>query len=651
MFQKKNRKLILILALTTALLLAISSIAMAAVWTDQADYSPGSVVTINGDNSDGAGYLAGETVVVEVLGPNGYNESCNPAPVADGEGAWSCQVMLWDSDLAVGEYSYTATGQTSGVSQSGMFTDAQADIYGTVRDLSNNTLSGVLISASPCNSQCTAFTSTDGSYHITPHWGTGSPTITFTASIEGYNSSSISFSVSNNQDYYNKDFTLTATCTPPAVITSPSNANITYGSNASFTVAGTNYTSVQWQVSTDGGTNWSNISSANSETYSLTKPAVSMSGYKYHAILSSSSCTPAATSSVATLTVHPAPVTMTAGSYSGTYDGSSHAPSDCAVSGDYTGALSCTNNPASVGPNVGLGAVTPVLVLNGETASNFDVTSENGSWAITPAPVTITAGDYSGTYDGSSHAPSDCAVSGDYTGALSCTNNPASVGPNVGSGAVTPVLVLNGETASNFTVTSVNGSWSISKADAICTIIGYSVYFDNSNHTATGSCKGVLGELLSGLDLSGTTHILVGTYNDTWTFIDVTGNYYDSSGTVADKIMAWTLNGFFQPVDMNGVYNRVKGGSTVPLKFKIFAGTTELTDVAFVTSLQAEQVVCDAGAFIDDVEIVATGGTVLRYSDGQFIYNWKTPSGAGKCFRVTMTTLDGSSLVAYFKLK
>lgn len=30
--------------------------AMAAVWTDQSDYTPGSVVTISGDNSDNAGY-------------------------------------------------------------------------------------------------------------------------------------------------------------------------------------------------------------------------------------------------------------------------------------------------------------------------------------------------------------------------------------------------------------------------------------------------------------------------------------------------------------------------------------------------------------------------------------------------------------------
>ena len=47
------------------------------------------------------------------------------------------------------------------------------------------------------------------------------------------------------------------------------------------------------------------------------------------------------------------------------------------------------------------------------------------------------------------------------------------------------------------------------------------------------------------------------------------------------------------------------------------------------------------------------GGTVLRYdsADGQFIQNWDTPKGPGKCYRVTMTAIDGSSISAFFKAK
>ncbi|HXF51919.1 MAG TPA: PKD domain-containing protein [Dehalococcoidia bacterium] len=97
--------------------------AFARVWTDKPDYAPGETVTISGDNSDGAGYLPGETVVVDVVGPNGFAASCEA--VADDDGAWSCQVALWGDDRAIGQYSYTATGLHSGVTESGVFTDAR----------------------------------------------------------------------------------------------------------------------------------------------------------------------------------------------------------------------------------------------------------------------------------------------------------------------------------------------------------------------------------------------------------------------------------------------------------------------------------------------------------------------------------------------
>ena len=51
--------------------------------------------------------------------------------------------------------------------------------------------------------------------------------------------------------------------------------------------------------------------------------------------------------------------------------------------------------------------------------------------------------------------------------------------------------------------------------------------------------------------------------------------------------------------------------------------------------------------------MTSTGGTSLRYdaTGGQFIQNWKTPTGAGSCYTATMTALDGSSITAYFKIK
>jgi Thrombospondin type 3 repeat len=118
------------------------------------------------------------------------------------------------------------------------------------------------------------------------------------------------------------------------------------------------------------------------------------------------------------------------------------------------------------------------------------------------------------------------------------------------------------------------------------------------------------------------------------------------------SVLAWTLSGFYAPVDMGGVYNTVKGGSTVPLKFEVFAAT-ELTATSVVQSFVQTKIACDGTAPVDDLEFTTTGGTSLRYdaTGGQFIQNWQTPKQAGACYRVTMTTQDGSSLVAFFKLK
>src|SRR4051812_37181919 len=114
------------LALVSVNIAGIHSVppASAYVWTDQADYHPGSVVTIHGDNSNGAGYAAGETVHVDVSGPNDYTASCDAT--ADESGTWSCQVTLASDDSALGAYAYTATGQSSGAAESGTFTDANA---------------------------------------------------------------------------------------------------------------------------------------------------------------------------------------------------------------------------------------------------------------------------------------------------------------------------------------------------------------------------------------------------------------------------------------------------------------------------------------------------------------------------------------------
>jgi hypothetical protein len=114
---------------------------------------------------------------------------------------------------------------------------------------------------------------------------------------------------------------------------------------------------------------------------------------------------------------------------------------------------------------------------------------------------------------------------------------------------------------------------------------------------------------------------------------------------------AWQATGFGPPVDMGGVWNTVKAGATVPLKFEVFHGSTELTDPAVVASIVPTRVSCTGGSEDTVEELVTTGATVLHHDGEQFIQAWKLPSTRNTCYRLTMTTTSGTSLTALFKLR
>ena len=120
----------------------------------------------------------------------------------------------------------------------------------------------------------------------------------------------------------------------------------------------------------------------------------------------------------------------------------------------------------------------------------------------------------------------------------------------------------------------------------------------------------------------------------------------------------WTLKGFFPPVDSTPagsapIWNTVKGGSTVPLKFQVFEGTTPLTKPDVITQpLHGTGVACN-GRTAANIELQPSGGTRLRYDAGsrQFIFNWKTPNNPGACYLVAVSADTMPPLTAYFKLK
>jgi hypothetical protein len=311
-----------------------------------------------------------------------------------------------------------------------------------------------------------------------------------------------------------------------------------------------------------------------------------------------------------------AAVTATAGSGSSTYDGTPKSPSACVVSGPYTGDLTCTNTPASVGPDAGTTMILPAVI--GSNLGNYTITpvsgsfsiakansvttvtcpvsvtyigtaqipcfatvtggggftqsvtvtytnntaagtataaanfagntdnnasSGNATFSIAKAPLTATAGGYSGTYDGSAHALTGCSVSANFD-AITCTNSPAGpVGPDAGSGTVTPTVV---GVTSNYNVTPNNGAWSIAQATSAVTItctpgITY-------NGSAQSPCTALVtgaGGLNQTLSVSYTGNVNAGTASATATFAGDTDhtsstNSVNFSIAVAPSVVAVT---------------------------------------------------------------------------------------------------------------
>jgi len=172
-------------------------------------------------------------------------------------------------------------------------------------------------------------------------------------------------------------------------------------------------------------------------------------------------------------------------------------------------------------------------------------------------------------------------------------------------------------------------------------------------YTAPSSHDNVDGDGVALCTPASGSNFAVGTTTVNCSATDAAGNTASSSFTVTVTFVppppVITRSGFYAPVKA-GV-NDQKGGSTVPLKFNVTVNGVQKTDIAGL-DFGLTKVSCSTGAPIAPASFTMTGGNGLRYEDGQFTANWKTPSDAGSCYVVKMTTTaDAGSIGAMFKIK
>lgn len=179
----------------------------------------------------------------------------------------------------------------------------------------------------------------------------------------------------------------------PVVTTHPVSTGVTAGTVVSFTAAATGVPAptVQWQVSTNNGSSWSNISGETSGTYTFTA-AAGDTGKQYRAVFTNaegSANTNAATLLVGTLPVFSSRNVMAAGEgvSTGLYIAATASPTP-------TFSVSAGTLPAglTLDPVTGLLSGTPAAGTAGGSSQNYSVTilASNGIGSGTTQNLTIT---------------------------------------------------------------------------------------------------------------------------------------------------------------------------------------------------------------------------------------------------------------------
>jgi hypothetical protein len=350
-----------------------------------------------------------------------------------------------------------------------------------------------------------------------------------------------------------------------------------------------------------------------------------------------------------------------------------------AFTDSFTGALS-----REAGEAVGSHPITQgTLALS----ANYDLHYVGANLTISKATLTVTADNKSRPYGDPN--PSLTATFAGFKFAESLATSGVAGTPALAtlaaqSSPVGPYDITAGLgtlTSGNYTFAFVDGTLTVEKAGLEIKANDASRPYGVANPTFSGSYSGQKnGETFTlSFSTSATISSAVGSYPIEPSATGATIDNYDvkpTNGTLT--ISAWSLNGFYQPVGETSsivsapgavqpvvssatVWNSIKGGQTVPMKFNIYraAGGAQVTTVADAftgAGFSAYQLPNCSGIYtVDEIPLtdLSTGGTELRYDGTQFIQNWKTPrvAGADLCFRAMVTAKDGSTITAFFKVK
>jgi hypothetical protein len=653
------------------------------IQSDQADYEPGSTVTLTGGN-----WVAGDTIHILVDDATGHTWQHNADVTADSSGDIKDVFSLPTSFVA--QYLVTATDTTNGTDKATTsFTDAiNTDLSGSFQSSAitlgeTATFSGRLTRKSDGTGvggkPIKLSSYSDSSCNTVAVDSVGTDTTTSSGTVGNY---SISFKPSDTTArWYRARFageggstgfgpsnspcqaltvSAPADTTPPSVaITSPADNSST--ASASVNVSGTA----------------SDASGIQSVTVNGNAASISGGNWSYSGL--SLACGPNTITAVAT-------------------DASSNHNTNSA---SITVTRTCNTPPHVSLTGVSDGASYEFGSVPNAVCSVTDAEDGNSTFAASLSPITGPHG-----ADGIGSQTASCSytdagglsdsASATYTivdttpPSLTVPSTPVTQEATSSSGAaVTFTVSANDAVDPNPSVTCKEGATTVSSGDTFslgshtisCTASDYSSNTSaaksftitvqdttppdlslpsNITTTATGNSAATVSysgasatDLVDGsvpvtcTPASGSS-FSVGTTTVNCSATDAHGNKATGSFTVT---VNYSFRGFFQPVDNLPTMNVAKAGSAIPVKFSL-SGNQGLNIFAS-GSPASQKIVCDSGDPADTIEQTVTAGSSgLSYdaSADQYVYVWKSDKAwSGTCRQLSVKLADGTTHQAQFK--
>src|SRR6185437_7068905 len=201
----------------------------------------------------------------------------------------------------------------------------------------------------------------------------------------------------------------------------------------------------------------------------------------------------AVTATDGTLTVTPAPLTVTAGDATRLY-----GDANPAFAGTITGLKNNDNitavyaSTATAASPVGTYPLSATLVDPNSKLGNYTVTSNNGTLTVTPAPLSVTAGNATRAYGDPNPVFSGTIVGIKNADAITATYASAATAASVvGPYPIVPALVDPTTKLSNYTVTSNNGTLTVSPAALTVAAANATRLYGDANPAFTGTITGL----------------------------------------------------------------------------------------------------------------------------------------------------------------